>query len=122
MLPDDAHRMRDFVPPDAPFVFLLPGLDPCIMGYRDRHRFLASEHRAKVFDRAGNAMPTVWVSGRVVGAWGQRRDGSVVCGFFESVSGEEQALLEDEAQRLEGFLGSEFLPPRTQTSFTRALE
>jgi hypothetical protein len=122
MLAEDAQRLRDFVPPDAPFVFFLPGLDPYIMGYRDRGRFLASEHRAKVFDRAGNAMPTVWVNGRVVGAWGQRRDGSVVYGLLESVGEEEQALLESEVQRLEGFLGDEFLPPRTHTPFTRALK
>jgi hypothetical protein len=92
------------------------------MGYRDRRRFLAAEHRAKVFDRAGNAMPTVWVNGRVVGACGQRKDGSVVYGLFEPVGEEEQALLADEVQRLEGFLGGEFLPPRIHTSFTRTLK
>ena len=130
MLTDDAQRLRDFAAPDAPYVFLLPVLDPYIMGYRDRRRFLAPEHRAKVLDRAGNAVPTVWVNGRVVGAWGQRKacgeprrtNGSVVYGLFEPVSEAEQALLADEAQRLEGFLDGEYLPPRFRTSFTRTLE
>jgi hypothetical protein len=130
MLAEDTQRLRDFPPPDLPYVFLLPGLDPYIMGYRDRHRFLAPKHRAKVFDRAGNAVPTVWVNGRVVGAWGQRRacgeprrtNGNVIYGLFESVDEEERALLEDEAQRLEGFLDGEFLPPRTHIPFTRALK
>jgi hypothetical protein len=122
MLADDAQRLRDFAQPDSPYVFLLPGLDPYIMGYRDRGRFLAPEHRAKVFDRAGNAMPTVWANGRVVGAWGQRRDGGVVHGLFESVGEEGRALLESEAQRLGSFLGGEFLPSRTHTPFTRALK
>jgi hypothetical protein len=122
MLADDAQRLHDFAPPDVPYAFLLPGLDPYIMGYRDRDRFLAPEHRAKVFDRDGNAMPTVWVNGRVVGAWGQRKDGGVIYGLFEPVGEEEQALLEGEVQRLEGFLGGEFLPPRTHTPFTRALK
>jgi hypothetical protein len=67
-------------------------------------------------------MPTVWVNGRVVGAWGQRRDGSVVQGLFESVGEEERASLAGEVQRLEGFLGGEFLPPRTYTPFTRTLK
>lgn len=49
-----------------------------IMGYLDRRRFLAHVHRSKVFGCAGNAMPAVWANGRVVGAWGQRKDGSVV--------------------------------------------
>jgi hypothetical protein len=92
------------------------------MGYRDRGRFLASGHRAKVFDRAGNAMPTVWVNGRVVGAWGQRKDGSVIYSLFEPMGEEERALPEGEVQRLESFLGSEFLPPRIHTPFTRALK
>ena len=122
MLADDAQWLRDFAQPNVPYVFLLPGLDPYIMGYRDRRRFLAAEHRAKVFDRAGNAMPTVWVNGRVVGAWGQRRDGGVVYGLFEPVGEEERVLLEGEVQRLESFLDGEFLPTRTHTPFTRALK
>jgi len=122
LLAGDAQRLRDFAPPDVPYVFLLPGLDPYIMGYCDWRRFLAAEHHAKVFDRAGNAMPTVWVNGRVVGAWGQRKDGNVIYGLFEQVGEEERALLESEVQRLEGFLGGEFLPPRTHTPFTRALK
>ena len=132
MLADDAERLRHFAPaqPDAPYVFFLPDLDPYIMGYRDRRRFLAPEQRAKPFDRAGNAVPTVWANGRVVGAWGQRKacgeprrtNGSVIYGLFEPVCDGEQVLLADEAQRLEDFLGGEFLPQRFRTPFTRALK
>jgi hypothetical protein len=121
MLSGEAQRLRGYTPPDIPYAFFLPGLDPYIMGYSDRRRFLAPEHRSKVFDRAGNAMPTVWAAGRVVGAWGQRKDGSVVYGLFEPVNEEGQALLEGERRRLEGFLGGEYLAPRTHTPFTRAL-
>jgi hypothetical protein len=121
MLADDARRLCDFAPPDGPYVFFLPSLDPYIMGYGDRRRFLAAEHRAKLFDRAGNAVPTVWVNGRVVGAWGQREDGSVIYRLLEAVGEDEQALLAAEARRLEGFLGGEYLPPAFRTSFTRAL-
>lgn len=118
----DAQLLQDFCPPDVPYVFLLPGLDPYIMGYRDRERFLAPEHRTKIFDRAGNAVPTVWANGRIVGAWGQRKDGSVIYGLFEPVDGGEAALLADEARRLEVFLGGEYLPPRYRTPFTRAFD
>jgi len=130
MLADDARLLRDFSPPDVSYVFFLPDLDPYIMGYRHRHRFLAPEHRARIFDRAGNAVPTVWVNGRVVGAWGQskacgeprRTNGGVIYGLFEPAGEEEQALLAEEIERLEGFLGGEFLPPRFRTPFTRALK
>ena len=119
---DDARRLQEFGRPDVPYVSLLPGLDPYIMGYRDRRRFLAPEHFSKVFDRAGNAVDSVWAGGRVVGAWGQRKDGSVVCHLFERVGEKEQALLADEARRLESFLAGEALPPRFGTTFSRTLE
>ena len=123
ILAEDAQQLRDFSLPDGPNVFFLPDLDPYIMGYRDRRCFLAAEHCAKVFDRAGNAVPTVWVNGRVVGAWGQRKDdGKAIYNLFEPVCDEERVLLADEAQRLQGFLGGEFLPPRFRTPFTRALK
>jgi hypothetical protein len=111
MLAGDAQHMAEFVAPDAPFVSLLPSLDPYIMGYRDRRRFLADGHRPKLFDRAGNAAPTVWLNGRVVGGWEQREDGSVLYHLLEQTTAEQQALLHDEATRLEGFLAGEYLPP-----------
>jgi hypothetical protein len=121
MLADDAERLRDFTPPDAPYVFLLPSLDPYIMGYRDRQRFLAPEHRKKVFDRAGNAVPTVWADGRVVGVWGQRKEGPVFYELFEPVGDAERALISERVQSLEDFLDGEVLPPGIRTPFVRSL-
>jgi hypothetical protein len=120
MLADDVRRLRGLATPDSPYAFFLPSLDPYVMGYRHRRRFLAPEHRAQVFDRAGNAMPTVWLDGRVVGAWGQRKDGTVVYGLFEPV-GEEEPLLEAKRRQLEAFLDGEYLPQRSHTPFTRTL-
>jgi hypothetical protein len=111
MLADDAIQMAEFVAPDAPFTCLLPSLDPYIMGYQDRRRFLADEHRSQLFDRAGNAAPTVWVNGRVAGGWEQREDGSVLYHLLGRTTAEVQALLDDEAARLEQFLAGEYLPP-----------
>ncbi|MGD8626452.1 MAG: winged helix DNA-binding domain-containing protein, partial [Anaerolineae bacterium] len=110
MLAEDARALHDFAPPDEPFVSFLPSLDPYIMGYRDRQRFLAEEHRPQLFDRAGNSVPTVLVNGRVVGAWGQEKDGSVVYHLLEETTEEERALLDAEAARLATFLGEEHLP------------
>ncbi len=121
MLAGDARQFQDFSPPESPYVFFLPGLDPYIMGYRDRGRFLKEKHHSKVFDRAGNAMPTVWVNGQVAGAWGQRKDGSVVFGLFDPVDAAAQELLESRREELEAFLGGEYLPSPTQTPFTRGL-
>jgi hypothetical protein len=48
---------------------LLPVLDPLLMGYRNRRRFLEEAHRPWVFDRSGNATSTILVDGRVAGVW-----------------------------------------------------
>lgn len=123
MLRDDVQQMAAFQPPAGSSGFLLPSLDGYIMGYRDRGRFLAREHADKVFDRAGNALPTVWANGRVVGGWGQRKDGTVVFGLFERASDDAQEALIVEAARLQGFLGDEYVKPAMfHTPFTRALE
>jgi uncharacterized protein YcaQ len=109
MLAADAERLRAFTPPGGPFAALLPSLDPYIMGYRDRRRFLAEQYRPQLFDRAGNSVPTALVNGRVVGAWGQREDASVQYHLLEETTAEEQTQLDGEAARLEGFLAGETL-------------
>ena len=55
-----------------PWVALLPALDATTMGWKDRDWYLGG-YRAALFDRAGNAGPTIWVDGRIVGGWAQQR-------------------------------------------------
>ncbi len=88
--------------------FLLPSLDPYIMGYKDRERFLAPEHYPKVFDRAGNALPTIWVEGRVVGVWQEKRPQASLCLLlFQEIGAQYLTEVEAEAHRLGKFLGYE---------------
>lgn len=115
----EAQRLRRFDPAGEPNALFLPSLDPYIMGCKDRHRFLAAEHYDKIFDRASNAMPTVWADGRVVGAWVQRQDGRVVYSLFEPVQGDALAMLEARRLELQSSLGGERIPHRTYTAFTQ---
>ncbi len=71
-------------PPAKPWVALLPGLDPTPMGWKHREWYLGP-HRARVFDTAGNVGPTLWMDGRIVGGWAQRKDGTVVTKLLERV-------------------------------------
>ena len=52
-----------------PEINILPCLDPYLMGYKNRERYLHPKHNKMVFDRSGNATSTVLVDGRVVGIW-----------------------------------------------------
>jgi hypothetical protein len=54
MLSGDAQKLSNFSQPVTPFVSFLPGLDPYIMGYRDRRRYLAAKHETHILARAGN--------------------------------------------------------------------
>lgn len=46
-------------PTDENIVNLLPALDPYLMGYKRRDRYLTIEHYNRVFDRSGNATSTI---------------------------------------------------------------
>ena len=50
-------------------VNLLPELDPYLMGYKERDRYLESKNRDYVFDRAGNATSTILLNGEIAGVW-----------------------------------------------------
>jgi hypothetical protein len=95
----------------APVVALLPGLDPSVMGWKDRDWFLG-EHGPALFDRNGNAGPTVWVDGRIVGGWAQNRAGRIVTRLLEDVGAETADAVEAEADRLEGWLDGFLFKPR----------
>ncbi len=66
---------------------LLPSLDPYLMGYKERSRYLDREHYEKVFDRSGNATSTILLNGRVIGVWdfAENADSIVKLFFFEEV-------------------------------------
>jgi Winged helix DNA-binding domain len=102
------------------WVRLLPGLDPTVMGWKERAWYLG-EHGPTLFDRNGNAGPTVWADGRVVGGWTQTADGSVVVELLEKVDRTTEASLRRERERLEAWLGPTRIVPRFRTPFERAL-
>jgi hypothetical protein len=52
-----------------PAINLLPSLDPYLMGYKMRQRYLTATDTHKVFDRSGNVTSTILLKGRVVGVW-----------------------------------------------------
>ena len=69
MLSSDLGPMQYTKPQRRHVVNLLPALDPYLMGYKERARYLDPEHGDKVFDRSGNATSTILLGGRIVGIW-----------------------------------------------------
>ena len=109
----------DLEPVEAPppWIALLPALDATTMGWTGRDWYLGP-HRPQLFDTAGNAGPTIWVEGRIVGGWAQRRSGEVVPRLLEDVGSETQRQIDAEAARLEAWIG----PMRVTGSFPTPIE
>jgi hypothetical protein len=117
LLPDD---LEPTPVPARPWVALLPALDPTIMGWQARGWYLG-EHRERLFDTNGNAGPTIWLDGRVVGGWIQRRDGEIAYRLLEDVGGEAADLVATRAVDLRSWLGDLRFIPRFRTPLEREL-
>ena len=116
VLADDLDQVGEA---DA-WVALLPGLDPTAMGWKDRGWYLG-DRAADLFDRNGNAGPTVWANGRVVGAWAQTDEGEVVVELFARLDAASRSLLDAERGRLAAWLGDVRIRPRFGTPLGKLL-
>ena len=116
LLADDVEP----VSPPAPWIALLPALDPTTMGWSARGWYLGEQGR-ELFDRSGNAGPTVWCDGRVVGGWAQRAGGEVVWKLFEHVNADATAALEMAAEELAAVTDDVRVTPRFRTPLEREL-
>ena len=108
------------VSPPEPWVGLLPSLDPTTMGWKKRDWYLG-DHSAQLFDRNGNARPTVWVDGRIVGGWAQRKTGEIAYEIFEEIGGTAEAAIEARAAALETWIGDVRVTPRFRSPHDKKL-
>jgi hypothetical protein len=92
------------VEPVGEWVALLPSLDPTTMGWKERDWYLP-EVAQDAFDTNGNAGPTIWVNGRVVGAWAQAPDGEIRTHLFEKVTRAQQSAIDDRVGDLRKMVG-----------------
>lgn len=116
VLPDDLE------PADTPerWVAMLPSLDPTTMGWKKRDWYLG-EHGSRLFDRNGNAGPTVWVDGRVVGGWAQRSDGEIVYELLESVPADARQAIDRRVGDLRAWMGDLSITPRFRSPHDKEL-
>ncbi|HEX2412526.1 MAG TPA: winged helix DNA-binding domain-containing protein [Solirubrobacteraceae bacterium] len=116
LLPDDLEPTE----PVGPWGALLPSLDPTTMGWFEREWYLG-DYKAELFDTSGNAGPTVWWEGRIVGGWRQGDVGEVILQLLEDVGADALQILEREAARLTDWLGGARVMPRFPSPLSKAL-
>jgi hypothetical protein len=89
------------------WIAFLPALDPTTMGWKERSWYL-DEHGAfgrSLFDRNGNAGPTIWLDGHVVGGWAQRKTGEIAYHLLVDVPKKRLSEIAAEAERLGALMG-----------------
>jgi hypothetical protein len=106
--------------PVEPWAALLPPLDPTTMGWFERDWYLGPYKRL-LFDTSGNAGPTAWWDGRIVGGWRQDDAGEVVPQVLEDVGAHGLRALEHEAARLTAWLGGARVLPRFPSPLSKVV-
>jgi hypothetical protein len=116
VLADDLAPVRAV----RPWVALLPALDATTMGWKERDWYLGP-HAPALFDTMGNAGPTVWCDGRIVGGWAQRRTGEIAYHLIEDIGRSATANVEAAAAEIQRLVGDIRYTPRFPTPLDREL-
>jgi hypothetical protein len=106
--------------PGEPWAALLPPLDPTTMGWFERGWYLGP-YKEQLFDTSGNAGPTVWWNGRIVGGWRQSEAGSVELQMLEDVGSDALRAIELEATRLTEWFGGTRVLPRFPSPLSKMI-
>lgn len=115
--PDDEGDVGD----PGPAVRLLPGLDPTIMGWKQRDWYIDPADVGHFFDRFGNAGPVIWADGQIVGAWVQQNDGAILTEVTKPISSHHQRLLSEAIEELTAAIDDVVVRPRFPAPAQRQL-
>lgn len=102
---DSEDEDANETPIDGPVVSFLPGLDSTVMGWKEREWYLGPAMTERLFDRNGNAGPTIWIDGRVVGGWVQRASGEIAMEILDPTAEHLRPEIEAEAERVGAMYG-----------------
>lgn len=88
------------------FAFL-PALDPTTMGWKQRAWYLGEHGKfgASLFDSNGNAGPTIWLDGQVVGGWAQRKSGEIAYRLLTDVPASRAKAIAARAEEIRALIG-----------------
>jgi len=105
ILKNEVDILQDLQPLHESVVSLLPCLDPYIMGYKFRDRYIEEYGKEYIFDRSGNATNVMILNGRVVGTWDWEVENPALKFFvFGKMSMNQKNLMQTQFQELGRFL------------------
>lgn len=106
ILKSDIDLLGKIAPLKENLVILLPMLDPYIMGYKDRERYIDVEYYNHAFDRSGNATTTIILNGKIIGVWDvvEKPEPTIKTFLFKEINDEVKHLLKIKATTLGKFI------------------
>ncbi len=106
LLESDERSLKSTRGGSRPLVTLLPQLDPYIMGYKDRERYLDKKYNDYIFDRSGNGVATIMVDGNIVGVWDFEEKPKALVKFylFKKVLKDSKSEIRKKAQEIGTFI------------------
>lgn len=69
ILQTDIEKLNNLTLTQNNTITFLPQLDPYLMGYKDRERYIEINNYEYVFDRSGNITSAILLDGRIIGVW-----------------------------------------------------
>ena len=102
----DIKFIENISPFKEKLLVFLPMLDPYIMGYKDRERYIDKKHYDYAFDRSGNATSTILLNGTIIGVWEsiEKPDSMIKVFIFEEVDEEVKKLIKIRVSELGKFI------------------
>ncbi len=108
LLRKDKNQLKNIDLTREEVVNFLPVQDPYIMGYKERERYIDPGDYDNVFDRSGNATPTILLEGRVIGVWDftEKAESIVKIYLFKKVGKALLKRIYSEASRIGEFMAN----------------
>jgi hypothetical protein len=118
MLSSDLDRIQPNQQTAKPIVSLLPMLDPYLMGYKQRRRYLHCRDYDKIFDRGGNVTSTILLNGAVIGVWdfAAKLEAVMKVHLFRKAAARTQKIIETKAKQLGKFIAGREVPVKNVPS------
>ncbi len=109
LLASDKKRLESISIPEKPLINFMPLLDPYLMGYKERKRYLVPELQTRIFDRSGNVTSTILMDGRIVGVWDfdEEKDPTVKILLFEKTKSNVLREIQSKAKKIGEFISGE---------------
>lgn len=103
---NDVNLLKNVKENARPEINLLPNLDPYVMGYKERERYVDKEYYNYIFDRSGNGTTTILCNGKIIGVWGftEKKDPLVKIFLFEEYPDNIIKEIERKAEQIGKFI------------------